>query len=86
MPPHLLGWSKTAHIERAERVLSYLDRHILAVERDELVQQGKFENVGRPKKDHIVKDWRAKNPFGTKADCQRETKLSRNTIRIYWDR
>lgn len=72
------GRTMKNHLKRA--------RAILAVERDELVQQGKFENVGRPKKDHIVREWRAKNPFGSKADCQRETKLSRNTIRIYWDR
>lgn len=36
-------------------------------------------------KDKIVREWRRLNPVGTKADCIRETKLSKPTVYKYWD-
>ena len=40
---------------------------------------------GRPTKLQQVKDWRSANPNGTKADCERQTGLSRHTILKWWD-
>lgn len=39
---------------------------------------------GAPTKQAIVQEWRRKNPDGKKADCQRDTKLSKDTIRKWW--
>lgn len=39
---------------------------------------------GRPSKEHIVRDWQARNPGRRKADCIRETGLSRPTVYKYW--
>lgn len=38
-----------------------------------------------PKKDNIVRNWRASNPNGTKKQCRDETGLSYPTIRKYWN-
>ena len=39
---------------------------------------------GRPDKAEIVADWCRKNPNGTKADCIRETGLSKPTVYKWW--
>lgn len=41
-------------------------------------------NGRKPKKD-IVAEWRAKNPNGKKADCIRETGLTKPTVYKWWD-
>ena len=43
-----------------------------------------YENVGRPSVQQLVKDWRAANPDSSKADCIRETGLSKPTVYKYW--
>lgn len=43
------------------------------------------EGNGRPSKEQLVKDWRELHPAGTKAECHRDTKLSRDTIRKWWE-
>lgn len=47
------------------------------------------EGNGRPKgsgtKQEQVQAWREKNPNGTKAQCNRDTKLDPKTIRKWWD-
>lgn len=44
---------------------------------------------GRPKgsgtKEKIIKEWKNKNPFGKKIECERETGLSRKTILKWWN-
>lgn len=44
---------------------------------------------GRPKgsgtKEHIIKEWRLKNPKGTKAQCIKKTGLSKPTVYKYWE-
>lgn len=44
---------------------------------------------GRPKgsgtKEQIIKEWRLKNPKGTKAECIRKTGLSKPTVYKYWE-
>lgn len=42
------------------------------------------EGNGRPDKSHLVVVWRICNIEGTKADCIRETGLSKNTVYRWW--
>lgn len=44
-----------------------------------------YENVGRKKKEEIVRAWRAEHLSGTKAACIRETGLSKSTVYKWWD-
>lgn len=39
---------------------------------------------GRPTKENIVREWRLQNPYGSKADCIRETGLSKPTVYKHW--
>lgn len=55
--------------------------------RDEINGNKDWRNTeGRPKAEQTVKEWRASNPNGTKADCNRDTKLDPKTIRKWWDK
>ncbi len=47
---------------------------------------GEEVNEGRPNKEKEVKEWRKQNPNSRKADCIRETGLSKPTIYKYWDK
>lgn len=42
------------------------------------------EITGRPSSEHKVKDWQYKHPYGNKADCIRDTGLSRPTVAKWW--
>lgn len=70
------GRTQIQHLRRA--------RAVLELDREELVANGAFANVGRPSKATIVQGWRRENPRGRKIDCHRETGLSRPTIDKYW--
>ena len=52
------------------------------------VELGECTNGGRPKnsgtKEKIVKVWRITHPEGTKADCIRETGLTKTTVYKWW--
>lgn len=45
---------------------------------------GELINEGRPSKANVVKEWRRKNPEGTKAECIRETGLTKPTVYKWW--
>lgn len=47
--------------------------------------QGECTLGGRPDKQQIVEEWQKANPSGTKADCRKETNLSWDTIRKWWN-
>lgn len=52
------------------------------------VEMGECTNGGRPKgsnKSKVVQEYRAKNPNGRKADCVRDTGLSKPTVYKYWE-
>lgn len=57
--------------------------------RDILNPQGWQNKEGRPKgsgtKKNIISAWREKHPDGTKAECNRDTKIDPKTIRKWWD-
>ena len=48
-----------------------------------------IKNDGRPKgsgtKEEEIKAWRRDNPSGTKAECIRQTKISKATVYKYWN-
>lgn len=48
------------------------------------VKLGECTNGGRPEKEMIVKKWRKAHPDGTKADCIRETGLTKPTVYKWW--
>ena len=52
--------------------------------RDNIYKVNWRENNGRKPKNTIVKEWRKKNPQGTKADCIRATGLSKPTVYKWW--
>lgn len=54
------------------------------VQRSFKVELGECTNGGRPNKSEIVKKWRFLNPDGKKADCIRETGLSKHTVYKWW--
>lgn len=43
-----------------------------------------YEKNGRPSAETIVKEWREKNPDGTKSQCIKETGLSKPTVLKWW--
>lgn len=59
---------------------------LMSATRDVLHPDGSWrEGNGRPDKKDIVKEWRAANPYGGKADCIRETGLAKMTVYKWWD-
>lgn len=58
---------------------------IITLLRDIDYPDGSWRNKeGRPDKRQIVIDWIVNNPDGKKADCIRETGLSKKTVYKYW--
>ena len=54
--------------------------------RDDINGNKDWRNTGGAKpKWEIVQDWKSKHPNGKKADCQRDTGLSKTTIIRWWD-
>lgn len=51
-----------------------------------LKEAGELERDGRPSKEALVKEWRAANPNGTKADCIKETGISKSTVYRHWNK
>ena len=43
------------------------------------------QNNGRKPKKSIVLEWRANNPYGSKAECIRDTKLDKKTVYKWWN-
>lgn len=55
--------------------------------RDEINKNKEWNKIGngRKNKSHIIAIWRLKNPEGTKYACQKQTGLSKNTIKKWWN-
>jgi len=70
------GRSREAHI----KALNFM--RVFA--RDELGEDS-YKNNGRKSKKSVVKEWRILNPEGTKADCIKETGLSKPTVYKWWN-
>ena len=52
--------------------------------RDMQNPDGWINKDGRPNKKQIIKDWQLNNPDGSKAQCIRETGLSKGTVYKWW--
>lgn len=50
-----------------------------------LKEAGEMKPEGRPTKAAAVKEWRLLNPNGSKADCIKETGISKPTVYKHWD-
>lgn len=48
------------------------------------VDMGECTNGGRPDKHSIIEEWQRNNPEGKKADCIKETGLSKPTVYRWW--
>ena len=44
-----------------------------------------FDKGGRPSAEQTVQQWQQKNPNGKKAQCIKETGLSKPTVYKWWD-
>jgi len=49
-----------------------------------LKEAGEMKPEGRPTKEAEVKRWRQQHPDGTKAECIKETGISKPTVYKYW--
>lgn len=83
------GRRRKEHLQ-AERILNEKGiplRNPCRDNRESVLQYMQMNGMihGRPDKASIVKQWRADNPTGKKADCARETGLDPKTIRKWWD-
>lgn len=70
------GRTRNAHIQRVNTLRKF--------SRDELGEDS-YKNNGRPTKEIEVQQWRYEHPTGSKADCIRDTGLSRPTVKKYWE-
>lgn len=53
--------------------------------RDILYPEGEWRNKdGRPAKQDLIQEWKQQHPEGSKADCNRDTKIDPKTIRKWW--
>lgn len=78
-------------IEKNKRNKLKQEKHLFLARRrkEDLKFLGEKINEGRPKgsgeKRNIVLNWRLKNPLGKKAQCIKETGLSKPTVYKWWD-
>lgn len=74
-------------IERNKRNYRKRETHIKYMnnQRAFKVEMGECTNGGRPSKKDIVEKWQKSNPNGTKYQCIKETGLSKNTVKKWWD-
>lgn len=68
------GRKQNQHLQRA-RAVQEID-----------YPNGSWRNTeGQPSKENVVKQWRAENPNGKKADCIRDTGLAKHTVYKWWE-
>lgn len=75
-------------IKKNKRNYRKQEQHIKIMNaiRDIEYPNGEWRNKeGRPSKEQIVKEYRRNNPNGKKADCIRETGLTKPTVYKWWD-
>lgn len=63
------------------------ERHLAIAREDKAFKKSRGllnKDDGRPALDHVVKAWRLEHPDGTKAQCIKETGLSKPTVYKWW--
>lgn len=76
-------------IEKNKRNGRSLENHIQMVNntrkfRRDVLKENEYANSGRPTKEEEVKQWQRQNPNGTKAECIKQTGISKPTVYKYW--
>lgn len=71
------GRKQAIHLEIARNTLQTLNKY------GDKTLQGRKKGSGTKEKE--VKEWRRQNPNGTKAECIRETGISKPTVYKYWN-
>lgn len=77
-------------IQHRKRNGRRLEAHIKMVNatrkfRRDVLNEDEYGNNGRKPKKDIVQQWRLENPNGRKADCIRDTGLTKPTVYKWWD-
>ena len=74
-------------IEKNKRNYRKQEVHLKIIRSNKAIlkEEGLMKQEGRPTKEAAVKEWRRLNPKGTKADCIRETQISKKTVYKYWE-
>lgn len=84
IPPNKRNYRKQAdHLKRA-RAVQAVDYPNGEWRRGNGRPKGSGTGNGKPYKAHIVEKWQRENPNGTKAECIRETGLSKPTVYKHW--
>ena len=86
-PVEKMAYRSDIPIEKNKRNGRKQDVHIKYMnnQRAFKVEMGECTNGGRPDKQKIVQKWRLKNPEGTKYQCVKDTGLSKNTVKKWWE-
>ena len=74
-------------IEKNKRNYRKQEVHLKIIRSNKAIlkEEGLMKQEGRPTKEAAVKEWRRLNSKGTKADCIRETQISKKTVYKYWE-
>ena len=78
-----LGWNFKVTKRNGRKQEVHLQ--IARATRDILHPEGWQNKEGRPTAEQTVREWRRLHPNGKKADCIRETGLSKPTVYKWWD-
>lgn len=79
-----LGWKFVGARRNGRKQAEHLRRARITQTAD--YPNGEWRNKeGRPTKAQLVVEWRAAHPEGKKEDCHRDTGMSRDTIRKWWN-
>lgn len=70
------GRKKEAHIKMVNATRTF---------KRDVLGEDEYKNNGRPTAEQTVSSWRKSHPDGRKADCIRETGLSKPTVYKWWD-
>ena len=70
--------AKRNGLKRAQHI------QVMNHKRDEVLKLEWRNKNGAPTKEAIVKEWREQNPNGTQYQCTKETGLSKNTVKKWW--
>ena len=91
-PINSISYLTDIHIEKNKRNYQKQEWHLedMRSKKMNMKRRGQsFKNPeGRPKgttKEKIIKEWRVSNPNGKKAECIRETGLTKPTVYKWWD-
>lgn len=74
-------------IDKNKRNYRKREQHLIIARAMKVLKKSIGEEVkdGRPNKRDLIKQWREQHPDGTKAECIRDTGISKPTVYKWWD-